>query len=111
MVGRAVLDVSGETPIPTGVLTGLCPEQWLLGVQAAGGEEPQALAQGDFTPDDAAHVYRMELAGNRARLFIDNAFAGEATFDGLTEAGVAGLYLDSGYGVTVSAFRIFEIQG
>lgn len=110
MVGRAILDIGGETPVPTGVLTGLCPEQWLLGVQAAGSEEPQVLAQGEFAPADAAHLYRMELAGNRVRLFIDGAFAGEATFDGLTEPGVAGLYLDSGYGVTVSAFRIFEIQ-
>ena len=111
IVGRAMLDTGGETPVPTGVLTGLCPEQWVLGVLAAGSDAPQVLAQSAFTPADAAHLYRMELAGNRVRLFIDGAFAGEATFDGLSEPGSAGLYLDSGYGVTVSAFRIFEIAG
>lgn len=110
IVGRAMLELSGEQPIPTGILTGLCHEQWLLGVQAAGSDAPQALAQGAFTPADAAHLYRMELAGNRVRLFIDGAFVGEANFDQLTEPGAAGLYLDSGYSVTVSAFRIFEIE-
>jgi hypothetical protein len=109
LFARSVTRDTGAGPFPVGIVASVCPERWELSVVEDAAATRQVLAEGSFAPGNAEHVYRLEVAGNTMRLFIDGVFAGEASDDRLTESGSAGIYVGGDFQVTISAFRIFEM--
>lgn len=90
----------------TGVV---CAHVWRIDAIADG--TIRTLANASRTLDTQPHTYRLEVAGDRLRFFIDGKFAGEATDSQISATGKAGLFVSGGSVVTVDLFRIYALSG
>lgn len=86
----------------------VCAHEWQIA--SIDGGAFSALENGYRPLDEGAHTYRLEVAGERLRLFIDGRFYGAANDSRLAEAGSAGLVVSGGVDVTVESFSIYVIE-
>jgi DNA-binding CsgD family transcriptional regulator len=107
--GRVSDVTAGDDEFPAGYIGGVCEDEWRIDTIREIADTRDTLASGDLELDDQPHVYRLEMVGERIRLFIDGIFAGEATDDRYTDSGGAGIYIDGDLQVTVRAFRVFTL--
>jgi|GEM_PF-2270784 len=84
-----------------------CDDEWHI--DAVLEDDLESLASGDRTLTSGSHTYRIEVAGEQIRFYIDDAFVGSATDDRWTEAGGTGIFVEGTVDVTISAFRVFTL--
>lgn len=99
---------------PAGYIGGVCEGEWRIEAVDEDENQRDELASGDLSSeidvDDGPHTFRLEVAGDTIRLFIDDVFAGEATDNRFDEAGQAGVYFEGDTQVEVEEFRVEELQ-
>lgn len=86
----------------------VCEDEWHI--DAVLEDDRDSLASGDRTLERDEHLYRIEVAGEQIRFYVDDEFVGDATDDRWDEAGSAGIYVDGDVEVTISAFRVFALD-
>ncbi len=94
-----------------GYVGAACLDGWSILAIPDDSPDANELANGDLTLNDQPHTYRLEIAGERIRLFIDGNFAGETTDNLYNDAGSVGLYLNDAINVRVTGFKVFTIEG
>lgn len=102
----------GSTPagaVLVGYAGSVCDDEWHI--ESVLEDDRESLADGARPLATGSHVYRLEVAGQRIRLFIDNTFVGEATDDRWDETGGAGIYIDGDLNISVTAFRVYTLTG
>jgi cell division septation protein DedD len=97
--------VTQSGKVPVGYAANVCDDEWHIDAVLA--DDRDSLANGDRPLESGSHDYRIEVAGERIRLYIDDEFIGAAADNRWNEAGRAGIYVDGDVQVTVSAFRVF----
>lgn len=99
---------------PAGYIGGVCEGEWRIEAIEEDQNQREELVSGDLDADieieGEPHAFRLEIAGDTIRLFIDEQFAGEATDDRFDEPGSAGIYFEGDTQLEVEEFRIEEIQ-
>jgi DNA-binding CsgD family transcriptional regulator len=105
---RVTEESSQSGDVLVGYAGSVCDDEWQI--ESVLANDRDALENGDRRLETGSHVYRLEVAGDRIRLFIDDEFAGEATDDRWNEAGGAGIYIDGDLDITVTEFRVFTLS-
>jgi len=105
---RITEETSSAGDVLVGYAGNVCDDEWHI--DAILENDRDSLASGDRRLQSGSHVYRLEVAGERIRLFIDDEFIGEATDERWSASGGAGIYVDGDLDVTVTEFRVFTIQ-
>ncbi|HEX5165585.1 MAG TPA: hypothetical protein VFV93_09330 [Thermomicrobiales bacterium] len=104
-----VTDAAGPSgTVHVGYPASVCDDAWHIDSVLA--DDRDSLASGDRPLASGSHDYRIEVAGERIRLYIDDEFVGAATDNRWTEAGRGGIYVDGDAQVQISAFRIFLLS-
>jgi hypothetical protein len=109
VIGHAAVAEDEATKLTKGYIGAVCANEWLILAVRDVSDIHDELATGDTEPGADKHTYRLEVDGDRVRLFIDGVFAGEAVDNRWAEAGMAGLFLDGDVRVTVSGFRVYAL--
>jgi DNA-binding CsgD family transcriptional regulator len=102
---RVTEESSQSSNVLVGYAGSVCDDEWLI--ESVLANDRDTLERGDRRFETGSHVYRLEIAGDRIRLFIDGDFTGEATDDSWNEAGGAGIYIDGDLDLTITEFRVF----
>jgi DNA-binding CsgD family transcriptional regulator len=108
--GRLVEESTAGIGFDAGYFGLVCADRWEIAATRELTALKQVLEVGDFEPAATEHTYRLELAGETLRLFIDGVFTGETTNDRWTEPGLSGLYVSGDYQIVVTGFRVYALE-
>lgn len=105
---RAAQATDVATPLYSGYAGNACAHEWRI--DAIAQNDPATLTNGYRPLDTTAHTYRLEVKGERIRLFIDGKFAGEATDGRFSSPRGVGLYLHGDTQIMVRSFRVYSLS-
>lgn len=103
-----ITEEPGDDDDLMGFAGNVCANEWRI--DAVEADDLDTIESGERNMATGQHVYRLEVSGERIRLFIDNAFVGEANDGRFAGAGGVGIFLEGDADITVRSFKVFTID-